>query len=131
MSNEKLENIVKDDVKTLSDEELDILTSNLSLTDNENRQIIFVDENEAIIYASQLQWNHPEIRFCKIVKCFSITCGEFYLIEPQRTEKSNDFTDTQLLGNEDFVLASEITLMAIIEKAKRRKSQESNGIVME
>lgn len=128
MTNKELKNISKEDVSILSDENLDTLTSNLALTDDKNRQIIFANEDEATIYASQLQFNHPEIRFCKLVKCFSINCGTFYIVEPMRTEKSQ--TDNfDLSNNDDFVLCSEITLLAIIEKAKRRKQAE--GITIE
>jgi hypothetical protein len=111
-------------VEDLSDENLQRLVQNIAL-DVDGKAVIFNDENEAIIYATQLQKNHREIRFCKINPCYSMYIGKFYTVEPMVTSASGNFTDEQYKTSEDFVLVSSIILTAIIEIAKREKAKET------
>lgn len=115
----KLGNTDAPSISELSDDALNILVSNLTLQDSEGRTIVFMNEDEAIIYSAQLQRNIPQIRFCKIIPCYSILGGKFYIIEPVSTEQAKNMTEEELLKPTDLSYVSEIILMAIVEKAKR------------
>lgn len=116
-----LKDVTEVNVRELTDEQLKIITSNLSLNDSEGRNLIFLSEEEAILYSAQIQRNIPQIRFVKIHKCFSIYAGKFYMIEPMTTQVSEKMTDEQLGTAGDFSTVSGITLLAIAELAKRER----------
>lgn len=119
-------------VENLTDDELSVLISNLSITDNTGRTIVFANKDEAIIYATQLQKNIREIRFCKLIEAYSIHIGTFWIVEPMGTELARqtfDKDESKYDTSEDFVLCSSITLAAIIERAKRdnKLKEEKNN----
>lgn len=116
-------------IDNLTDEALQTIVGNIQLNDSEGRTIIFMSEEEAIIYAAQIQRNVPQIRFCKIVPCFSIYVGKFYVIEPMTTEMSNKFTEEELQSPADMVYVNSVILMAIAESCKREKERENKEVV--
>ena len=113
-------------LKSLTDEQIkEIVGDNYALTDDENRIIIFPDEFQAITYGSEMQRQHPEIRFIKIHKHFSILMprdGIFYTIEPISTEKSQT-EGFDYESGDDFVFANPYTAYAIYEKCRREKEK--------
>lgn len=114
----------KGKVASLSDEVIDKLLSNITLSDSEGRNYVFYSEDEAMIYASGLQVSHPSIRFCQINKCFGLKGGIFYTITPMTTELSENMTDEELKGPaEDLIHPSLLVFLLIIERASRLKKQ--------
>jgi len=114
-------------ITNMTDEELnDYLSKAVTdLVDENGRNLIFPSQDEAIIYAAQLQRNIPKIRFFKIVPAYSNVAGRFFVIEPNVTEYSqkNFTTENDYQGCDDFALVNELILMAITENAKREKAK--------
>jgi len=114
-------------IANMTDEELSLYLSQAvnNLVDENGRHLVFNSEDEAIIYAAQLQRNIPQIRFVKIIPCYSNVVGRFFAIEPMVTEYSqkNFKSDSDYQTPEDFVLVNELILMAIAENAKREKEK--------
>jgi len=121
------ENFNSDTIVNMSDEDLHEYLSKAvnNLVDENGKHLVFGSEDEAIIYAAQLQRNIPNIRFFKIIQCYSNVVGRFYAIEPNVTEYSqkNFKNDSDYQGCEDFVLVNELILLAITESAKREKEK--------
>jgi len=119
--------LTKEGIATMTDEQLkEFLSKSVNnLVDIEGRHLVFQTEDEAIIYAAQLQRQRPEIRFFKIVPAYSNIVGRFFVIEPMVTEYSqkNFKNHNQYETSEDFVLVNEMVLMAIVENAKREKAK--------
>lgn len=113
-------------ISELSDEALQLLIGNLGLIDSEGKTIVFQTEDEAIIYSAQLQRNIPQIRFCKIIPCYSILGGKFFVIEPVSTEQANNMTEEELKSPSDLSYVNEIILMAIVESCKRERALTEN-----
>ena len=113
-------------ISELSDDALNMLISNLTLHDSEGRTIVFMNEDEAIIYSAQLQRNNPQIRFCKVIPCYSINGGKFFIIEPMTTELSANMTEEELMNPSDLSYCNEVILMAIIESCKRERALIEN-----
>lgn len=111
-------------IKTKTDEELQEIVKNISTTDDLGRLVIFYSEEEAIIYAQQMQLNDPTIRFVTITKCFSIYVNfKFWIIEPVKTKKSLEMQKAELATSaDDFVVSNMETMLAIVELAKRRNA---------
>jgi len=119
--------LIANSITAMSDEELqDYLSKAVNnLVDENGKHLVFGSEDEAIIYAAQLQRNIPQIRFFKIIPCYSNVVGKFFAIEPNVTEYSqkNFKNDNDYQGCEDFVLVNELILLAITEGAKREKEK--------
>lgn len=130
---EKIDEILKGvkSIKTLTDEEINVLTSNLTLS-YKNKTIVFKSIQEAMLYAKQLEENYKEIKFCKFIHGYSNSVGEFFLIEPQVIDTGKD---KMLMKDEDepgLAFVNVITLMAIVERAERlgqikKKTNEDNS----
>jgi len=123
----EFENLNVENISDMTDEQLKEYLSKAvgSLVDENGKHLVFSSEDEAIIYAAQLQRNIPKIRFFKIIPCYSNVVGRFYAIEPNVTDYSekNFKSDNDYQGNEDFVLVNEFILMAIAENAKRENEK--------
>ena len=121
------EELTRDGISNMTDEQLNDYLSKAvnNLIDGNGKHLVFTSEDEAIIYAAQLQRNIPSIRFCKIIPCYSNVVGKFFCIEPNVTEYSqkNFKNENQYQGCEDFVLVNELILLAITENAKREKEK--------
>jgi len=117
----------REEVSLLSDEDLKKLTSTLALNDDEGRQIVFHNEDEACVYAAMLQRNIPEIRFVKVHKCFTIYFGWFWLIEPMKTVKSDE-EGFEYNSSDDFVYPADVQLFAIAELCKREREAENANL---
>jgi len=119
------EELTIESITTMSDEELqDYLSKAVNnLVDEEGRHLVFYSEDAAIIYAAQLQRNMPQIRFCKIIPCYSNVVGKFWCIEPNVTDYSqkNFKNDNDYETCSDFIQINDLILMAISENAKREK----------
>jgi len=113
-------------ITELSDEALHMLIANLELNDSQGRTIVFQSEDEAVIYAAQLQRNIPQIRFCKIIPCYSILGGKFWVIEPMGTDLSQKMTPEELMSPSDLTFVNEVILMAIVESCKRERELMEN-----
>lgn len=119
--------LTENGIVNMTDEELKNYLSKAvnNLVDENGKHLVFSSEDEAIIYAAQLQRNIPNIRFFKIMPAYSNVVGRFYVIEPNVTDYSNkNFkNDSDYQGCEDFVLVNELILLAITENAKREKAK--------
>jgi hypothetical protein len=117
-------------LEEISDDELKKLVSNLSLSDREGRNLIFFNRDEAKIYGMQLMKNIPDIRFVRIIECYSMRFGaeSFFQIEPMSTEYFANNAKVDGFQNDDFVVCPEGILAAIVELAKREnaKKKEEN-----
>lgn len=114
---------------SLSNEELNDIVKNIQLTDDDGKQIIFRSADEARIYAVQLQKNHPDIRFTKIIECFSMYAGNFWIIEPMITSYAKEHFKNDADNNcgDDFSIVDDITLLAIVEIAKREYAAQKEA----
>jgi hypothetical protein len=112
-------------VSELSTEQLKTILSQLQLNDNDGRNLVFLSEDEAMIYAVQLQRNIPEIRFVEIIPCYSMYLGKFYMIRPNTTVYSKEkmTKPEDFMSANDFCVASELILQAIVEYSKRLKEE--------
>jgi len=132
--------LTQNGIKNMTDEELkDYLSKAVNdLVDENGRHLVFYSEDAAIIYAAQLQRNIPNIRFFKVIPCYSNVAGRFWMIEPNVTEYSqkNFKNDSDFESGEDFVQVNDLILMAIVENANRenekyQKEQEELKAKME
>jgi hypothetical protein len=130
MFNEYKDSSTEDKKKVISDmddETLDELLKDLTIYDEEGRTYVFPSEDEAIIFSAALQQNVPQIRFCKINKCFSLRGGIFWIVEPVATEYAEKMTELELkTTNNDIVVPNEIIFLLIIERSKRNKERQEN-----
>lgn len=119
--------LTENGITSMSDEELSEYLKQAvnNLVDENGKHLVFQSEDEAIIYAAQLQRNIPNIRFFKIVPAYSNVVGRFFVIEPNVTDYSqkNFKNDSDYQTCEDFVLVNELILLAITENAKREKAK--------
>jgi hypothetical protein len=130
------ENIITDSIKSNIEnklpltewdiEDIKAFVKNLNIVNDDGKTIIFQKEEEALVYGTYLQRLHPEIRFFKVINCFTQYFGKFFLIEPVVTEYSaTKFENpTDYNSANDFALVNPAVLVAIVEVINREKKAE-------
>ena len=75
-------------------------TSNLPLVDGNGHKIVFVNDDEAMIYGAEYQRQHDEVLGFELVQGYSGHIGRFVMIEPiirDNEDQALDFVSPDIL----------------------------------